>query len=337
MVSIHDVARASGVSPATVSRALRGLAYVSDATRARVRSAADELGYVPSSVASGLVTGLSMTVAVVVPFLGRWYYTTVIQGVDDVLRPAGYDMLVLNLGDSNGTRERDFHHAMLRRRVDAMIVLAFNCTPGELAQLNSAPVPAIAVGGDVDGMRSLGVDDREATTLAVRHLLDLGHRRIAHVGGDDPVGLNAHVPQERQSRWREVLQEAGVSPAADWFVNGGFVLERAFPAALELLRDPGHRPTAVFAGSDEMAFGVILAARELGLRVPEDLSVVGIDDHDFSATFGLTTVRQDPVDQGRRAALEVLDVLRGLPLVRSRTTASCELVVRRTTAPPPPA
>jgi DNA-binding LacI/PurR family transcriptional regulator len=334
MTSIHDVARHTGVSTATVSRALRGLPNVSPATRQAVQAAAAELGYVASPSAAGLSSGHHRAIAVVVPSMGRWFYTKVVEGVDSVLRREGYDAFLINLGVGPGERERLFHNSLLRKRADAVIALGIDFSREERRELRSLAMPSIIVGAPVRGVRSVGVDDSAAATTAMRHLLDLGHTEIAHIGGENEYGMDYTVALARHTTWRQALTAGGIAPRDDWFASGGFLMPQAKVAASALLGRP-ERPTAVFAGSDEMAFGVMLAAQELGLRIPEDLSVIGIDDHSWSEAFGLTTVRQDPHEQGATAARVMLDELRGVPARHRVLHAGCELVVRRTTAPPP--
>jgi DNA-binding LacI/PurR family transcriptional regulator len=334
MTSIHDVARYTGVSTATVSRALRGLPNVSPRTRQAVQDAAAELGYVPSPSAAGLSSGRHRAVGVVIPSMGRWFYTEVVEGVDSVLRREGYDAFLVNLGAGPGERERLFHNALLRKRADAVIALGIDFSKDERRELRSLQMPAIVVGAPVRGMRSVGVDDAAATGLAMDHLISLGHTRIAHIGGENEYGMDYTVALVRRSAWRTALEARGAAVREDWFLSAGFQMPPARLAARALLSG-ADRPTAVFAGSDEMAFGVLLAAGELGLRVPEDLSVIGIDDHAWSDAFGLTTVRQHPQAQGATAARIVLDELQGIRARPRVVHAECSLVLRRTTAPPP--
>lgn len=334
MTTIHDVAREVGVSVSTVSRALRGIGEVSATTRAAIKKAADDLGYVPSSSAAGLATGRHMTVAIVVPTLTRWFYAETLAGIDEVLRDAGYDILLINIGGRHGERERLFHSALLRKRVDAVVALAYDFTPVERAELHNLAVPVIAVGGRIRGVRSVGIDDAAAANLAVERLLELGHTRIAHIGGNDVAGFNANVPSIRESAWRAALSEHGVIAPSAAVADGGFTLPRGKAAARALLTaDDMPMPTALFCASDEMAFGAILAARELGLRIPEDLSIVGIDDHPHAVAFGLSTVRQQPAEQGRIAAGLLLKELGGRGRLARSITAEITYVERQSVAP----
>jgi DNA-binding LacI/PurR family transcriptional regulator len=333
VTSIHDVARETGVSTATVSRALRGLPNVSPRTRDRVLAAAARLGYVPSPSASGLSGGRHHAVAIVIPSTARWFYTTVIEGVDSVLRREGYDTFLVILAASATERERRFHNALLRKRADAVIALGIDFTADERQELRTVDTPAMIVGAPVPGVRSVGIDDTAAGHAAMAHLLSLGHRRIGHLGGETEYGMDHSVGQDRSRAWRDALQRAGVTPLPEWYALGAFLMPQAKVAAAAMLGSASP-PTAIFAGSDEMAFGAIVAALELGLRVPEDLSVIGIDDHGWSESFGLTTIRQDPYEQGRVAARTVLDELSGAVAPVTATIAGISLVLRRSTAAP---
>jgi LacI family transcriptional regulator, repressor for deo operon, udp, cdd, tsx, nupC, and nupG len=332
VTSIHDVARRTGVSTATVSRALRGLPNVSPRTRELVQAAAAELGYVPSPSASGLSGGRHHAVAIVIPSTGRWFYNRVVEGVDSVLRREGFDSFLVILAASFEDRERLFHNALLRKRADAVIALGIDFTRDERRELRTLDMPAMVVGAPVRGVRSVGLDDAATAHAAIGHLLGLGHRRIAHIGGRNEYGMDHSVGEARERAWREGLARHGIVPEPHWYGLGGFVMPHAKHAALAMLTSASP-PTAIFAASDEMAFGALVAAAELGLRVPDALSVIGIDDHDWSESFGLTTMRQDPYEQGRIAARTVLDGLAGLPVGTGPTRVGFELVRRRSTGP----
>ena len=334
MTSIHDVARKTGVSIATVSRALRGLPNVSPRTRELVEATAAELGYVPSPSASGLSGGRHRAVALLIPSTGRWFYNRVVEGADSVLRGEGFDTFLVIVAGSMSERQLVFHNALLRKRADAVIALGIDFTAAEKHEFRDLAMPTMVVGSPVEGVRSVGVDDAAAATAAMEHLLALGHRRIGHIGGETAYGMDRSVGEDRSNAWRAALERHGIEPRPDWHGLGQFLMPPAKAAALAMLRGD-HAPTAIFAGSDEMAFGVLAAAFELGLRVPHDLSVIGIDDHDWSESFGLTTIRQDPYAQGRAAARAVLDSLSGADDDAESVRFGFELVLRRSTGPAP--
>lgn len=334
MTGIDDVARATGVSTATVSRALRGLPNVSETTRTAVKRAADELGYVASSSASGLASGRTRAMGVVVPSVSRWFYTTVLEGVDTELRAASYDLILFNLGGREGERDRVFHRTILRKRTDALLALCLDFTADERHQLRSTGHPTIVVGGPVRGLRSIGIDERGTARRATEHLIELGHRDIVHLGGENEAGLNALVPVGRQHGYQDALKAANIPARKDRSVFGGFSIAHSRSVMNEILDGPGPLPTAVFASSDEMAFGAMLAASDHGLRVPEDLSVIGIDGHELGESFKLTTMAQDPYGQGSLGARLLLDELSGAKPRTKSVHVPVLLVDRGSTAPP---
>jgi DNA-binding LacI/PurR family transcriptional regulator len=222
----------------------------------------------------------------------------------------------------------------LRRRIDALVVLCLVFNPDESEQLRLAEFPTIVVGGPGPGVRHMGIDDRAAGTAAANYLLGLGHTKIAHLGGEDELGSNIAVPLERQAGYVEALTAAGIATRDEWTVNGRFSFEGGQEAMRGLLEAAGERPTAVFAASDEMAFGAITAIVEAGLRVPNDVSVIGIDGHQYGAAMGLTTISQNPYQQGADATRVLLAELDGGEHSDDFPAAPFELVVRSSTAPP---
>ncbi|WP_423918205.1 LacI family DNA-binding transcriptional regulator [Frigoribacterium sp. 2-23] len=333
MTGIQQIARVTGLSKSTVSRALRGLPGVSAETTLTVKNVADELGYIPSSAAAGLATGRHHAVGVVVPTINRWFYMRALEGIDAELRRAGYDLILFNLGRPDGFQARGFHRSMLRQRVDALVLLSLAFDDTEREQLHLTEYPVVIIGGPGPGIRHIGIDDDAAARLATRHLLDLGHRAIAHIGGYDEAGMNVAVPQERRRGFIAELATEGIAARDDWMLDGGFTFAGGYRAMQALLAG-GDRPTAVFATSDEMAFGALTALRETGLRVPDDVSVIGIDGHEYGPVVGLTTIAQSPSDQGATATRALLSELAGGPRVDQFPAADIELVDRGSTAPP---
>jgi DNA-binding LacI/PurR family transcriptional regulator len=332
MTSIKDVAREVSLSTATVSRALRGLRGVSDENRTRITEAAQRLGYVPSPSAVGLASGHTHTVAVIVPHVTRWFFGEVIQGAEEVLTAAGYDLLLYNLAGDPAARHRVFQTGLLSKRVDAVLVLGLRPTTQEQARLAGLGRPVAIVGAVASELYSVSIDDQLAARLATTHLVDLGHRRIGYIGGSLDT-LDFVAPSARLAGYRAVLRERGIPPDRGLEDVGEFTVAGGREAARRLLARR-ERPTAVFAASDEMAIGVLRAARELGLATPEDLSVVGIDDHELASFFDLTTVAQPVREQGRRGAERVLAELTGVRPPPASEVLDVELVVRTSTAPP---
>ena len=335
--SIRDVALRAGVSTATVSRALRGLDRVSPPTRDRVLHAAAELGYVASPTAATLASGRTGVVAVVVPFLQRWFFAALLGGTEERLRQSGYHVLLFAVGLRASHRTLILDQALLGKRVDAVLVLSADLEPEEVAVLDGLGVPVVSVGVELGRGDRVGIDDRAAARLALAHLLGLGHQRVALVGGTPAEDVHTATAVERRAAVLQGLSEAGLALPAeldlecDWTVEGG----RRVGRGLLALPEP---PTAVLAASDEMAVGVLLAARELGVAVPGALSVVGIDDHEMAVTHDLTTVAQPVREQGVAAAELVVAALQrpaspGGP-DRRELLLPISLVVRGSTACP---
>ncbi|MFC9983180.1 LacI family DNA-binding transcriptional regulator [Microbacterium keratanolyticum] len=335
MVSIDEVARLAGVSTATVSRALSGRGTVSEKTRRRVQEATEALGYVVSSRASSLASGRTRNVGVVVPFLDRWFFSTVLSGVSSALMRRGYDITLYNITADAAVRRDVFADFLRRQRVDGVIAVSIELDEAETGQLLQLGLPVIAIGGPNPRLDTLTVDDHAVAQLATEHLLALGHRDIAHIGASPEFDMDFHIPTQRRAGFEKVLADAGIAPNPLYLEPADFTVEGGYRAAKQLLGRPGPRPTAIFAASDEMAIGAILAARDLGYRVPDDLSVIGIDGHELGDFFQLTTVDQFPLGQGERAAealLARLDDAAATPLDHAHLPF--ELVVRGTTARP---
>lgn len=335
MPSIQDVADLAGVSTATVSRALSGNGTVSVATREKVVIAAQELGYVVSSNASSLATGRTKNVGVVIPALSRWFFSSVLEGAESALLANGYDLTLYNLSGGGEGRRRVFEDFLLRKRVDAVIAISLELTAGEVGRLLAMDKPIVGVGGPLPGVRTLSIDDIAVARLATEHLLALGHKDIAHIGGSADFERDFHLPTNRRVGYDAALVAVGITPDPALVRESDFTIQGGYAAAKQLLGNPRNRPTAIFAACDEMAIGTILAARDLGMRVPQDLSVMGIDDHDLADFFGLTTVAQFPALQGKKA-VEILmeQLLPGRHRGSLNTPLPHELIVRSSTARP---
>ncbi|MGZ5416278.1 MAG: LacI family DNA-binding transcriptional regulator [Nocardioides sp.] len=327
--SIIDVAHAAGVSPATVSRALRGLPHVSEETRLRVRRAAAELDYVASPAGTGLASGRTKTVGIVVPLASRWFFSQVLASAEAVLRRGGYDVLLYSLLDTD-SKNRFFTRLPVRRKVDALLLVSFVLTPKEVEALLGLRVPVVMVGSGRGPFSRVRIDEAVATRRAADHLVGLGHDSVAMVSALEDDDLSFSTAHERRAGFRTALPR-GVTfdhvVAGDWGVAGGM-------RAAESMLEDARLPTAVFAEYDEMAIGFICAFRRAGLQVPGDLSVVGFDDHEMSDAMRLTTVAQPVREQGDLAARLVLDHLSGGLDEPVDVVLETRLVERTTTGPP---
>lgn len=332
--TIEDVAAHAGVSVATVSRALRGLPNVAEATRARVADAAQLLSYRADPHASRLAAGRTMTVAVGVPMLGRWYFSIVVAAIEAAVAVEGYDVLLFAVGTDEARHRIVSNWSALSRRVDGLILVDVALDEEETAELAAQAAPIVTIGYSTEGLPSVRIDDEAGAAAATRHLLGLGHEAIAIVGDQPAATVPFVVPHARRVGYHSALEAAGITPSpelelpaaftvADGVVAGRMMLSRAKP------------PTAVFAMSDEMAFGVLKAAREHGRNVPGDLSVVGFDDHELADVVELTTIAQPVRRVGAVAARLLLDrLVPGAGVEPEHIELPTHLVVRGTTGRP---
>jgi LacI family transcriptional regulator, repressor for deo operon, udp, cdd, tsx, nupC, and nupG len=327
--SIGEVAQLAGVSVATVSRAVRGLPNVSPATRERVLRAAEQLQYVPIPPPA---VGRTMTVGMAVPLLAQWFIAQVVAGAEGVLAASGYDVLIYSVPDDEA-KQRFVDRLPLHGHVDGLIAVDLPFLPSEVERLSDQDIPLVTVGTSYDCAPSVTIDNLDAAARATRHLVDLGHRRIGMISHLPPQALPSVGPLLRREGYEGVLAEAGITVREELIVPGNFALQGGAEAMAQLLA-VDRPPTAVFAQSDEMAIGAIKAARDTGLRVPADLSVIGFDDAEPAARMGLTTVRQPTRRKGELAATALLGLLAGRapPPVQQLPT---ELVVRTSTGPAP--
>jgi DNA-binding LacI/PurR family transcriptional regulator len=327
--TVRDVAARAGVSAATVSRALRGNPSISAATRLRVEQAAAELGYTLAPTASD-----RSRVAVVMPFIDRWYFAQVLDGVERTFASRGTLVLVQRLVDLDD-RRRALLGDVPRREADGVLLVNVPPAPDEAALLADHRIPLVLLGATLPGVPSVEIDDVAAARTATAHLIGLGHRRIGLITGRPFERIPFTTPPERRRGFLLAHKESGLPWDPNLEVTADFTVRGGHRAATTLLDRP-NPPTAVFAESDEMAFGVMAAARSLGLRVPEDLSVVGIDDHDLAETMGLTTVAQPVRTLGELAALQLAGLIshHGDPVPAQRVMVPTLLVVRSSTREP---
>ncbi|GAB3601455.1 LacI family DNA-binding transcriptional regulator [Microbacterium tumbae] len=331
MSTIADVAARAGVSKATASRALSGRGYVSAETRRRVAAAAGELAYVAHSSATSLATGRTGTIAVIVPSIDRWFFAELVTGVQEALLDADQDLALYGIQEGSRIRERVFEDILPRRRFDGLIAVGIQPSAHELERLLRLDRPLVSVGPYDEGASAVSIDDGGAARIATEHLLDLGHTDIAFIGGG-AAHEGASIGDERRvAGYREAMEAAGVPArvcSADSTMPGGYA------AAVDLLSDRRARPTAVVGVCDEAAIGAVIAARRLGIAVPAQLSVIGIDDHRDAEMFSLTTIRQRPREQGREAVRLLLAQLGDADAGVEHVAAASALVMRSSTAAP---
>jgi DNA-binding LacI/PurR family transcriptional regulator len=334
-VTIRDVARHAGVSVATTSRVLNGKDVVNAETRTRILTVMEELGFAPSPAARRLSLGRTHTIGVIVSFLTRPQAAERLRGVDAVLTDSEFDLVIYNV---ETVQKRDHYLATLAQsqRTDGLLVLSLPPLDTVAPALLRSPVPVVFIDvhtPSVEGMPRVVGDDAAGGALAARHLLDLGHAAIGFIGDAmaDPFGFTSS--RDREAGLIRALAEAGVAIPSEWVGHGAHGRYEAKDLARRML-GADRRPTAIFTASDTQALGVIAAAHELGLHVPDDLSVIGYDDIEAADYVGLTTIRQQLLESGRRGAEVLLAEIDDRSIDAPVVHLTPELVVRETTAPP---
>ena len=335
MSAIADVARLAGVAKATASRALSGRGYVSDETRSKVVAAAALIGYVASPNAASLVTGRTQSVGVIIPFISRWFFSEILESLEQSLLAEGYDMTLYNLPAHSVERERVFDFFLARKRFDGVISVGVELSDTEVELLHRLGRPLVGIGGEIPGVHTIAIDDIAAARLATEHLISLGHTDIRHIGGDQVDQMDFAVHTKRLTGFNAAMRAAGLATDG-CFAPCAFTVPGGYEAGLALFGDPHRRPTAVFAASDEIAIGLIIAARDLGIQVPSELSVIGIDGHPYAEMFRLTTIEQHPRNQARMAVESLLHALEqpSAPTAPGLTRAPTNLVMRSSTSAP---
>lgn len=323
---MEDVARVAGVSHQTVSRVLNNHPNVSSKTRERVEQAITELGYRRNTAARSLVTRRSQTIGVLGSELAQYGPSHTLLGVQQAARDAGYFVSVAGLREVTPETIKDAIAHFMDQGVDGIVVTVPHPGTFDVLRDITTQVPLVAVGsiGD-EHLSGATVDQRQGAQLAVQHLLELGHQEIGHLSGPvDWIDAAARI-----EGWQDALAQAGLEPAA--LIEGDWSAECGYREGLKISAD--RSMTALFVANDQMALGVLRAFNETGVRVPDDISVVGFDDQPESAYFipPLTTVAQDFEELGQRCIDLLLDRIEGGATGMAATVAP-RLVVRSTTA-----
>jgi len=321
----------AGVAPITASRAIRGEGYVSEEARARIMEAAAKLNYSPNMVARRMRGEKSRLIGIFVNNFGSLMVHEFTKAINDAARARGYDILLFNAerfdgADRAGTRD------MLANLCAGLILPMPNGEDGYLAELEKHHLPCVLLNFEARAVELPVVvaENRKGARAAIEHLLSLGHRRIAFIAGSQFTGQSA----ARQAAYVETLNDAGIAVDTSLMDAGHFVQAGGY-AATERLLALTEPPTAIFAANDEMAFGAIDAVHSKGLRVPEDISVVGFDDIVTSRHIHppLTTMRQPLAELSACAVDELLAVIGGQGVQAKKITFPLELIVRRSTGP----
>jgi LacI family transcriptional regulator len=333
--TIRDVAKQAGVGLGTVSRVINDSPQVSQATRERVMSAIATLNFVPNPTARRLSLGKTLTIAAIVPWFTRPAEVERLRGVEHTLAESEYDLVLYNV-ETPEKRNTYFRDVPRSERADGVLIVSLSPRDDDVERLAHSTLPIVLVDANHHSLRSLNrviTDDVAGGRAATQYLINLGHTRIGYISDPIDTPFNFTSSRDRLKGYRQALQAAGIPWRADFHGQGEHGRYEARRLACEMLQQP-DRPTAIFAASDTQALGVLEAAQDLNLRVPEDLSVIGYDDIEISEYIGLTTIHQMLYESGKRGVELLLEVL-----INSAMNPQCDvlptrLIVRKTTAAP---
>ena len=338
MPTIRDVADQAGVHPSTVSRVFSGNAKISDETRARVLSAAQQLGFQPNAIARSLSVRRTETIAAVVPHVFQGYFEDaffpqVMSGLLDAAYPRGFRIL-LSGSNSHADEITQMFQILGSRQADGIVVLSTRLDVDTVGALRRQSTPFVILGRPVAEYSDIcwvDTDSERYTAECVRYLINLGHQRIAYVGGDPEVA----VTRERQAGYQRAMDEAGLPVNPNWIVYGYFAENGGYRAVHHIKEIGETMPTAFYAANDLMAIGVMRALRELDLCVPTDVSVIGTNDapeakHIFPA---LTTLRVPYAKMATKAAELLIDAILSDEPATGKAYIPSRLIVRDSTAP----
>jgi DNA-binding LacI/PurR family transcriptional regulator len=332
--TIRDVAQRAGVSKTTVSHVINDTRYVEPQTRERVIEAIRALGYRPNVIARSLTTNRTQLVGVVVSDASNHFFAEVMRGIEDVLMPQNYALLVCNTAE---VLEREAHYLdiLMRQRVDGIIAAATSRRWDVLTEFEWQHIPVVFVDRTFEGLEGpfVGVDNRRGAYLGTKHLIECGHRRIGILAGFQRLS----TMRERLAGFAQALEEHGIPLREEWVVPSELSIEGGRSAMRQLLSLP-ERPTAVFSSNNLLSLGALIAIKDCGLRCPVDISLIGYDDHPWSAVSDppLSVVRQPAQRIGQIAAQTVLGLINGDMLDDTRIILECDLVLRQSHGPCPP-
>jgi len=346
--TVRDIAAAAGVSKATAARALGGYGLVSEAARQQVLETAERLGYRANTVARSMITGTTNTLALIVADIENPFFARAARGFTDTARREGYEVIVANT-DEDVDAERAAVKVLLEKRVDGLVVAAASrLSFDHLEAAQSAGVQVVLLDRHIPGLAadSVLVDSRAAARSAVNHLIELGHERIALVTGASPEeiargtgGYSRHLMSTGRDRidgYRQALRDAGIELVPEYLKLGDFHREAAGELARELLAAT-PRPSAIFTTDAVITLGVLEALQRGGVAIPDDVSLIGFDDPDWTVVVHprLTVVAQPAYDLGALAAQRVILRIRGDESKPRRHRLPTELVVRESAGPAP--
>jgi LacI family transcriptional regulator len=333
--TITDVAAEAGVHPSTVSRALNDHAAstIRAETRQRVLAAADRLGYRPSALARSLRLQRTLTLGMLVPDITNPFFSSIIKGAEDAARERGYNLILCNSED-DPEREATYLRVLREGQVDGLLIASSQMADGTIDELRADAFPFVLLNRAAHGVDDLAVlvDNHAAAVEAVAYLAGLGHRRVGHVAGPQ----NTTTGAERCDGYRAAVLEYGLADEPGLLVEAEAFSEEAGSRALQAMLAGSARPTAIFGANDLIAIGMLQRLREIGVRVPQDISIVGFNDIPLAGLLepALTTVRVPQLQMGVAGANLLIDHLEGKPIGEVRVTLPTELIIRASSAAP---
>jgi DNA-binding LacI/PurR family transcriptional regulator len=329
--TIRDVAKRAGVGVGTVSRVLNDSPAVSEATRTKVLSAIEALDYSPNPMARRLSLGKTLTIAVVAPFFTRPSVVERLRGIEAVMADSEYDLIVFNV-ESGRRRDRYFQDVPRRERVDGLLIISLLPTEAHVERLQQSGTPTVLIDVAHPQFSQVVIDDVRGGKQATEHLLALGHTKIGFLSDYEDSTFFFTANRDRFTGYRQALTDAGIPLKPEYSVHGEHSRESAYENAHRLLTLPDP-PTAIFATSDTLAIGVLEAAHNLNLSVPEEVAVIGYDDIEIAEYLRLTTIRQSLFESGVEGSQLLLAKIGDPSCALCNRVLPTELVVRDTTAP----
>lgn len=328
--TIYDVAKKAGVGIGTVSRAINNSPHINSHTRARILRIAEELHYQPHALAQSLARKKTNTIASVVPFFTNYFFVELLKSVQHAISRSHFDLILYSV-DRMNRRDSTLDRVLAERRCDGVLVISLGLMEGYAEQFIEANLPVVLIDHLHDRVDSVGIANRAGAQAATRHLISLGHRRIGMINGH----LSSYPAALRLQGFKAALQEAGLAPDERALIicdaragQHGFNEAAGYLAMQRLIAQNHPLPTALFVASDVQCLGVMRAAKEAGLRIPEDLALVGFDDIEFAKFVGLTTMRQPIADMGRMAVTRLLDRIQGTVTGEFHRELEAELIIR---------
>ena len=330
-VTIYDVAKKAGVGIGTVSRTINNSSQVSPQTRAKVLQAIKQLDYQPHAIAQGLARKKTNMISIIVPFFTGYFYIELFKGIQEELSKYQYNLILYNVDQTDKT-EPFLERTLQEKRVDGVLYISLRISDAYARKFLDLDFPIVLLDAYHPDLDSITVGNEYGAYIATQHLIRLGNTKVGMIDAQ----LKSTPAQIRLAGYKKALEESHILFKKDYLVisnsveeRDGFNREAGYRAMDQLLALGGDRPTAVFISSDIQAIGAIQAIQEHGLRIPEDIAIVGFDDIEMAQYMGLTTIRQPMFEMGRLAVKRLLNKISGTDVKNFKKSFLTELVIRK--------